>query len=306
MNKNKYSTVFIFLLILLNNIFHIDSKITLNEKCNGLSGSFLKDAYLVNMDKDVILKTEGLIYKTEDLENEILKNNEKIKDQLAKYKLFLLEQIIAGKIVVIIGKKELEKSKMNTENMTDDEIIKKYISLLTSDVYVSDNELKKFYDENQSMMGGASFESVKPQLKEYVINQKKQEKINQVIGSLGKYQKIEVNQEWILNQCKIEKNNIVDNTRFNGKPSMIDFGSKGCVPCDMMTPILEKLKNKYKNKINVLFIHVNEEQILGAKFNIQSIPVQVFFDKKGNEVFRHEGFFAEEEIEKKFIELKFK
>jgi len=64
----------------------------------------------------------------------------------------------------------------------------------------------------------------------------------------------------------------------------------------MMAPILEELKTEYAGKANVLFVHVRQEQILAARFGIQSIPVQVFFDKGGQEVFRHTGFFPKEEI----------
>jgi len=70
-----------------------------------------------------------------------------------------------------------------------------------------------------------------------------------------------------------------------------------------MTPILENLKVKYEGKLNVLFVHVRERQILGAKYGIQTIPVQVFFDKDGKEVFRHVGFFPQEEIERKLAEM---
>ena len=44
------------------------------------------------------------------------------------------------------------------------------------------------------------------------------------------------------------------------------------------------------------FDQVREKQVLAGRFGIQSIPVQVFFDKTGNEVFRHTGFFAEKEV----------
>ena len=71
----------------------------------------------------------------------------------------------------------------------------------------------------------------------------------------------------------------------------------------MMTPILAYLKKKYEGKLNVLFVHVREEQILAARYGIQSIPVEVFFDKNGKEVYRHTGFFAQNEIEKKLAEL---
>ena len=77
---------------------------------------------------------------------------------------------------------------------------------------------------------------------------------------------------------------------------MVEFGATGCIPCDMMQPILDNLRKKYPDKLNVVFVHVREEQILGARFGIRSIPVQVFFDKDGEEVFRHEGFFPEAKV----------
>jgi thioredoxin 1 len=84
---------------------------------------------------------------------------------------------------------------------------------------------------------------------------------------------------------------------------MVDFGADGCRPCDMMSPILEELVKEYAGKANILFVHVRQEQILAARFGIQSIPVQVFFDKNGQEVFRHTGFFPKEEIENQLKNL---
>ena len=88
-----------------------------------------------------------------------------------------------------------------------------------------------------------------------------------------------------------------------GYNTLVDFGADGCKPCEMMEPILATLKKKYKGKANVVFVHVREHQMLATRYGIQSIPVQIFFDKNGKEVFRHVGFFAQEEIEEKLEEL---
>ena len=84
---------------------------------------------------------------------------------------------------------------------------------------------------------------------------------------------------------------------------MIEFGATGCIPCDRMQPILESLRKSFKARLNVVFVHVRQEQILGARFGIRSIPVQVFFDESGQELFRHEGFFAEEEVRKQLAKM---
>lgn len=49
----------------------------------------------------------------------------------------------------------------------------------------------------------------------------------------------------------------------------------------MMQLILPNLKKKYDNKLNVLFVHVRGNQILGARFGIHSIPVQIFLGNTG-------------------------
>ncbi len=84
---------------------------------------------------------------------------------------------------------------------------------------------------------------------------------------------------------------------------MVDFGATGCRPCDMMAPILETLKKKYEGKANILFVHVRKEQILAERYDVQGIPLQVFFDKNGKEAFRHIGFFPQAEIEKQLAKM---
>ena len=97
--------------------------------------------------------------------------------------------------------------------------------------------------------------------------------------------------------------NPVDKARNSGRPSLADFGATGCVPCDMLAPILKNLEAKYKDKVNVLFVHVREKQILATRYGVETIPVQIFFDKSGKEIFRHVGFWPQAEIEKKLTEM---
>ena len=39
------------------------------------------------------------------------------------------------------------------------------------------------------------------------------------------------------------------------------------------------------------------------RFGIRAIPTQIFFDKEGKEVYRHEGFLSEEEIVRRFKDM---
>jgi len=87
--------------------------------------------------------------------------------------------------------------------------------------------------------------------------------------------------------------------------TLVDLGATSCIPCKMMAPILENLKEEYKGKAAVIFIDVwekaNKEK--ARAFRVRSIPTQVFFDKNGREAFRHVGFFDRDSIVKKLEEL---
>ena len=75
--------------------------------------------------------------------------------------------------------------------------------------------------------------------------------------------------------------------------TMVDLGAHKCIPCKMMAPILTKLTKEYEGKAAIIFIDVWEDTSQGSKFGIKSIPTQIFFDREGKEVYRHQGFMAE-------------
>jgi len=79
-------------------------------------------------------------------------------------------------------------------------------------------------------------------------------------------------------------------------PRLVDLGANKCIPCKMMAPILEDLKTTYAGKLDVEFIDVWQDAEAGGKYGIRVIPTQIFFDAAGKELFRHEGFFAKEDI----------
>ncbi len=78
--------------------------------------------------------------------------------------------------------------------------------------------------------------------------------------------------------------------------TMIDLGAKSCIPCKMMAPILEKLEAEYSGKADVVFIDVWKNPEAGKQYGINLIPTQIFYNKKGEEVSRHEGFLDEKSI----------
>jgi thioredoxin 1 len=84
------------------------------------------------------------------------------------------------------------------------------------------------------------------------------------------------------------------------KITFIEFGSVNCIPCKKMQPIMKSVEKKYGGQIKVIFYDVwqPDQKKYAQQYGIKLIPTQVFLDEKGKEVFRHEGFYAEEEIDK--------
>jgi thioredoxin len=88
-----------------------------------------------------------------------------------------------------------------------------------------------------------------------------------------------------------------------GRPTLIELGSDTCIPCKLMAPILDELKNEYAGSMDVRFLDVHKNLDLTAQYRINVIPTQIFYDASGQERFRHEGFFSKEDILAKWKDL---
>ncbi len=86
-------------------------------------------------------------------------------------------------------------------------------------------------------------------------------------------------------------------------PRFLDLGADKCVPCKMMVPVLEELEQGLSGQLQVEFIDVWKNPSEAAPYKVKLIPTQIFFDASGKELFRHEGFFAREEILGKWREF---
>lgn len=88
-----------------------------------------------------------------------------------------------------------------------------------------------------------------------------------------------------------------------GMVTMLDLGAKACIPCKMMAPVIESLSTEYAGKAAIVFIDVWKNPNEPQKFGIKTIPTQIFYDKDGNEVMRHEGYLEKESIVKVLAKL---
>lgn len=88
-----------------------------------------------------------------------------------------------------------------------------------------------------------------------------------------------------------------------GMVTMVDIGAHSCIPCKMMTPVIEALSEEYEGKAVIAFIDVWEYREEAPKYGISAIPTQIFYDVHGKEQFRHVGFMDKKSIIAKLTEL---
>lgn len=79
---------------------------------------------------------------------------------------------------------------------------------------------------------------------------------------------------------------------------LIDFFADWCMPCVMMSPIIDELSKKFKGKIKFAKVNVENNQELAQKLSVSSIPNFILF-KDGEQKEQFMGSMSAEDFEGK-------
>lgn len=115
----------------------------------------------------------------------------------------------------------------------------------------------------------------------------KQKKLKEMIN---KFREVELKMD-------VTDNNFEENVIEKSKkiPVLIDFWADWCVPCNILSPILEKVIASYKGKLILVKMNVDENPKTSNKFAINAIPAVKLF-KGGKEVVQFIGVVPENTI----------
>ena len=270
-----------------------DAKIALVEETYpGLSLGMLKNAKLTKMKPETLAETGGTQITGAQLQSMISELPPEFLPQLKKNLIFLLEQRVAKTVLI----QEAKSAGVPTEGAADEDVIQALALHVTKSATVPEEDVQKFFDANKTMIGDAPYEEVKEPIQAMLLQEKQQEALNAYLEQLERRVDIRVNRDWFEEQSRLARDNPVDKARSSGKPSVIQFDAATSPTGAMMLPFLEGLQKKYPETLNVVFVNLGEEQILGARYGIREAPTQVFYDKSGKEISRNAGTFSEEEL----------
>ncbi len=63
-----------------------------------------------------------------------------------------------------------------------------------------------------------------------------------------------------------------------------------------MKPVMQKLRDTYKGKLEVIFVDVRVDRATSWRFGVTMIPTEVFLDRRRKEFHWHVGFYDFDEI----------
>lgn len=76
------------------------------------------------------------------------------------------------------------------------------------------------------------------------------------------------------------------------RPVLVDFFATWCGPCKMLSPVLEGVAEKMKDKVTIVKVDVDRSPDLAAKFGVMSVPTMIMF-KNGRQVDAFSGYMPE-------------
>ncbi|MHA7128165.1 thioredoxin [Algoriphagus namhaensis] len=72
------------------------------------------------------------------------------------------------------------------------------------------------------------------------------------------------------------------------QPLLVDFFATWCGPCKMMQPVLEDTAKAMGDKVRIVKVDVDRNQLAASKFQVRGVPTLILFHK-GKILWRESG-----------------
>jgi len=106
----------------------------------------------------------------------------------------------------------------------------------------------------------------------------------------------------VLYQTKnIEKMSNFNQIIKSEKPVLVDFFATWCGPCQMLAPILKQVKDSLGDRVSIIKIDVDKNQLIASQYQVRGVPTMILF-QNGKQLWRQSGVVSKEDLIKTIVE----
>ena len=142
----------------------------------------------------ILLKCDEIEICQKDIDQNIARQPKRLRRELTKNAFFLLEQEANDKLLFKIAGEELSKADGNISSVPDSRLAAAFLERLTRDISVNDQDIEKFYKENESSFRGTPLDKARKQIKSYVLHDNQQRFRDRFVKDLGRKMEIFVSE----------------------------------------------------------------------------------------------------------------
>lgn len=89
----------------------------------------------------------------------------------------------------------------------------------------------------------------------------------------------------------------------SASPRLVELGASICVPCALMRPGLDELKEEYAGQLEVEVIDTLRHPDAKKQYNAPYCATQIYIAATGQELYRHVGYSSKKDILARWKEL---
>lgn len=270
---------------------------TVSQKHPYVCAGALRQAVLAELPDGIVARSEGAKLSLEDVRVEISAAPSSQRAELEKYQAHVLEQLVTKRLLEVEARAWASR---NGKEANTAGLVGQYLGAQVLSLEATEQDARSFFEQYRNFFSNSSFDDVRETALLLAREDKRSAARSQFVKSIGSRHRIEVASGWMAKQVEVWARNPVEQARVSGRPSFITFSVIGC--CDKMHPIVQDMKMAFRKSANVVFVNVREEPVLAAAYGVEAIPVELFFDAKGNRIYSHHGVMSNEEVRAKLQE----
>jgi protein-disulfide isomerase len=192
----------------------------------------------------VVATIDGVAITRDELDRDLIVKLNQLEDEMYEVRQERLEALIGSRLLA----SEAKRRGVAVDALVKEEINGKIPA-------VTDQEIGQFYQANRAQIPGDEV-SVRPRIRAYLEEQRREERREAFIGSLRKTASVDVRLERpAMRRASIETTGAPAKGPAAAKVTIVEFSDFHCPYCRGVQPTLNELLAKYGDRVRLVFRH---------------------------------------------------